>query len=150
MMGTGGAEEALPILRPPKTSVFVADHASGKRQSLLMTILSSLAGALVAMKDRAIEACVKAFLNQKIEKFGSVANLRIDSMQRNICAHLALNGESSLIEVNVDGYELIRENGQVFISCQSFRASRGWIENLLREYVAGRKFQLPEVARMVL
>jgi len=115
-----------------------------------MTILSSLAGALVATKDRAIEACVKAFLNQKIEKFGSVANLQIDSVQRTICAHLVLKGEISLIEVNVDGCEVVQENGQVFISSQSFRASRGWIENLLREYVAGRKFQLPKVAKLAL
>lgn len=115
-----------------------------------MAIFSSLAGALGNMKDRTIEACVRAFLNQKIEKFGSVANLRIDSVQRTICVQLALKGENSLIEVNVDGYEVIQEEGQVFISSQSFRASRGWIENLLREYVAGRKFQLPEVARMAL
>ena len=51
----------------------------------------SVAGALGTVKDRAIEACVKAFLNQK-----------------------------------------------------------KWIENLLREYVAGRKFQLPEAARIAL
>jgi hypothetical protein len=115
-----------------------------------MTILSSVAGALAVMKDRAMEAGVKTFLNQKIEKFGTVANLQIDSVQRTICAHLALKGESSLIEVNVDGYEVVRENGQLFISSHSFRASRGWIENLLREYVAGRKFQLPKVAKLAL
>jgi hypothetical protein len=115
-----------------------------------MAILNLLAGALAGVKDKATEVFVKAFLNQKIEKLGKVAELQIDSEHKTICVQLALKGETSLIAVNVDAYELIQENGQAYISFQSFRASREWIENLLREYVAGRRFPVSEAARRAL
>lgn len=115
-----------------------------------MAILNSLAGALGGVKDRAIAACVKVFLNQKIEKFGSIVDLQIDSAHRTICAHLALKGETSAIAINSCEYELIQENGQTYISFTGFHASREWIENLLREYVAGKRFRLPDVASMAL
>ncbi len=113
-------------------------------------MFGSLGDALSAVKDRAIEACAKAWVNREIEKFGSVTDLRLDSRQRTLAAQLALNGETSTIDVHAGSYDLIRENGMTFISFRDFRSSREWIGNVLNQYVAGRKFRLPDALRSAL
>ncbi len=110
-------------------------------------MFDSLGNALGAMKDRAIEACAKALVNREIEKFGRVTELHFDSQQRTLAAQLALNGESSPIEVQAGNYQVIQENGMTFIAFGDFRASREWIGGVLNQYVAGRRFQIPEALR---
>ena len=113
-------------------------------------MLSSFANALTALKERAIEAAVKRLINRKIEAFGSVTSLQIDSKQRTIAAQLALKGETQPIVIKVGSYEVIQEHGAAFISFQNLHASKEWINSVLNEYVAGRRFKVPEVLRMAL
>ena len=113
-------------------------------------MLSSIANALTALKERALEATVKRLINQKIEAFGSVTSLQIDSKQRTIAAQLALKGEAQPIAIKIGAYEVIREDGVTYISFQNLHASKEWIGNVLNEYVAGRRFRVPEVVKMAL
>ncbi len=113
-------------------------------------MFSSLSNALAAVKDRALEACAKTMVNQQIEKFGQVTELHIDSQARTVSAQLALNGEPATIEIQAGQFEVIQENGQSFISFRNFRASREWLGGLLNQYIAGRRFPVPEAVRAVL
>jgi len=113
-------------------------------------MLSSFASALTALKERATEATIKRLINQKIVAFGSVTNLQFDSRQRTISAQLALIGEHQPIDIKIGSYDVIQDKGQAYISFQRFHASKEWIANGLNEYVAGRRFKLPDAAKMVL
>jgi hypothetical protein len=113
-------------------------------------MLSSFANALTALKERALEATIKRLVNAKLETFGSVSSLRIDSTQRTISAQLSLKGETELIEVKIGSYEVIQENGATYISFQNLQASKEWIGSALNEYVAGRRFKVPAAGGLVL
>jgi hypothetical protein len=113
-------------------------------------MLSSFANALTALKERAMEATVKRLVNQKLETFGSVTSLRIDSKQRTISAQVSLKGETQPIEIKAGSYEVIQENGAAYISFQNLHASKEWIGNVLNEYVAGRRFKVPDAVGLVL
>jgi hypothetical protein len=110
-------------------------------------MLSSFANAL---KERAIEATVKRLINHKIEAFGSVTSLQIDSKQRTISAQLALKGEARSIEIKAGAYDVVQESGVTYISFQNLHASKEWIGHVLNEYVAGRRFKVPAVVKVVL
>lgn len=97
-----------------------------------------------------MEATVKRLINQKIEAFGSITSLQIDSKQRTISAQLALKGETQPIAIKIGGYEVIQESGVAYISFQNFHASKEWIGNVLNEYLAGRRFKVPGAVIMVL
>jgi hypothetical protein len=113
-------------------------------------MLNSLANALTAVKQRAIEATAKRLINQKIIAFGSVTSLQIDSKQRTISAELALKGEAEPIAIKIGAYELIEENGVSFISCRDLHSSKEWIGHVLNEYVAGQRFKVPHAVKMAL
>jgi hypothetical protein len=113
-------------------------------------VLSSFANALTALKESALEAALKRLVNAKLETFGSVTSLRIDSTQRTISAQLSLKGETELIEIKIGAYQVIQENGATYISFQNLHASREWIGSVLNEYVAGRRLKVPDAVRLVL
>jgi hypothetical protein len=113
-------------------------------------MLRSFANALTGLKDRALEATVKRLVNQKLEAFGSVTSLQINTKQRTVSAQLALKGETQPIEIKVGSYEVIEEDGVAYISFQDLQASKEWIGKVLNEYVAGRRFKVPAVVKMVL
>lgn len=97
-----------------------------------------------------MEATAKRLINQKIETFGSVNSLQIDSRQRTISAELALKGEPQPIAIKIGAYEVIQENGVSYISFQNLHASKEWIGHVLNEYVAGRRFKVPHAVKMAL
>jgi hypothetical protein len=113
-------------------------------------MLSSLINALTIVKERVVEATAKRLINQKIIVFGSVTSLQIDSKQRTISAELTLKGEAEPIAIKIGVYELIEENGVSYISFQNLHASKEWIGHVLNEYVAGRRFKVPDAVKMVL
>jgi hypothetical protein len=113
-------------------------------------MLRSFSDALTGLKERAIEATAKRLINQKIEAFGSVTSLQIDSKQRTISAQLALKGETEPIAIKIGAYEVIQDDGGSYISFQNFHASKEWIGNVLNEYAAGRRFKVPDAVKMAL
>lgn len=113
-------------------------------------MFNSLANTLTACKDGAMEAAGKAFLNQKLQKFGTVTRLQIDSKQKTMLAELALKGEATPILINVDSYEVLQKAGDTYIVVRSVRASREWIGAVVREFVVGRQFKIPNAVGMAL
>jgi hypothetical protein len=113
-------------------------------------MLSAIANAIIALKQRAVEATAKSLINRRIATFGSVTSLHIDSKERTLFAQLALKGETQPIEIKIGSYEVIQENGLQYIIFQNLHASKEWIGSILNEYVAGRRFRVPAVAGMVL
>jgi hypothetical protein len=113
-------------------------------------MLDSFKKALTAVKEGALEAGARAYLNREFEKYGAVTNLRIDSQRRTIVIEAALKGESSPLEVSVGGYELQDDRGSCLIILRDFAASRGWVAAILNEFVAGRPLRIPASLRMVL
>jgi hypothetical protein len=99
-----------------------------------------------ALKTKALEFSARAFLNRKIEKFGTVTKLEIDRRARSIRLELALKGEAMPIGVDATSYEICEVDGATYVLVHHFDGSRDWVKAALNEYVAGRKFQIPRTA----
>ena len=106
-------------------------------------MLESLKTLVNAFKEGALEAGAKAYLNQKIERFGTVSDLRIDPRAKTILLEASLRGESSPVSVKMLDYELVSAADAAYLVFGRFEASREWIAGVLNEFVAGQRMALP-------
>src|SRR4051812_26347196 len=65
----------------------------------MMTILTSFANQT---KDEAAQTAVKPFANKWLGSLGRIEDLQLDSQKQKVFARLALNGESSPVEVTAE------------------------------------------------
>lgn len=107
-------------------------------------MLESIGRALSAVKEGAVEAGAKAYVNRKIETFGKVTRLEINPRARTIHIEVELKGEASLVAVNVGGYDIIDRDGAKYMTLRDVSASREWIGLAVEQYVVGQQFKIPE------
>ena len=103
-----------------------------------------------SLKEVALEVALKAFMNREIEAFGVVRQLSIDTSKKTMRVELDLKGESAPISVDIGSYELSEKDGKPHIAFRELNASREWISAVLKKYVAGQAFPLPNAARLLL
>ncbi len=103
-----------------------------------------------SLKEKALQAAIKAFINREMGAFGAVTDLAIDISKKTMRVELELKGEASRILINVGSYELSDNNGEIFLALKNVTASREWITGVLNKYVVSRALRLPDAARMLL
>jgi len=113
-------------------------------------MFEALANALGNARDRAVEAAARSYLTQKIEKFGELRKLEIDSRQKRLALEVALKGETSPVSIRVEKYEIVQRNGDTHIILRQATASREWITAAIEEHLLGREVKLPAAAASVL
>jgi len=113
-------------------------------------MFSSIANALGAARDRAVEAAARTYLSQKIEKFGQLEKLDLDTRTKRLELQVTLKGEVSPIKLSIDAYDVVRRGNDSLIIIRELRASREWVELAAREFVIGQEFKIPAAAAAVL
>lgn len=106
-------------------------------------MLESLKNIVTGFKEGAVEAGAKAYINRKIQSFGTVTNLQIDSQGKTIALEASLKGEAAPVFVKVVNYEVVSAPGATYLVFARFEASREWLTALLNEYVAGQRLPVP-------
>jgi hypothetical protein len=106
-------------------------------------MFDSLKNIVHAVKEGAVEAAAKVYVNQKIQNFGTVTNLQIDSRAKTILLETSLKGEAAPVFVKVLNYEVVSAADSTYLVCGRFEASREWITAVLNEYVAGERIPVP-------
>lgn len=106
-------------------------------------MFDSLKGIISALKEGVVEAGAKAYLNEKIQAFGTITNFKLDPGLKNILCEVSLRGEAAPVTVKVGSYEIDCVGDKTYITLRQFEASREWIATVLNQYVAGYRLQLP-------
>lgn len=101
-------------------------------------------------KDLAVSKALEALGQHYAGKFGTIESLKLDSANREIHLELLLKGEQDPITVCIKGYDIISDKDRYFIVASDIAVSREWMETLAREYVCGRKFEIPQAYSKVL
>jgi hypothetical protein len=95
-----------------------------------------------AAKDAMTGAAARKFLNDRMERYGSVKNLRLDSKAKSVEVTCELDGE--VTPVTIGGrYEVEESGGKKFVRPLKLTCSRPWLERALQDYVVGRRFEVP-------
>lgn len=97
-------------------------------------------GILDGPKNIIAEQAVKSYLN----KYGEVKKIDINLSKRTFDAELLLKGEVQPFTLSVSSMEIIEDRDDIFIKVTRMTASREWVNMILKDFVIGKKFSVPE------
>jgi hypothetical protein len=103
-----------------------------------------------AAKDAVTAAAIRRFLSGKMERYGTVRDLRFDSRARSLEIVCDLVGETEPVTVRVGSYTVEETAGQSYLRPKACTCSRPWITRLLEDYVEGKRFEVPGWAKAAL
>jgi len=103
-----------------------------------------------AAKDAFTGVAARKYINGRIERYGAVTDLKIDSRRKTLEATCELRGETTPITVRIGRYEIEHVDEKDFIRAADCTCSRPWIANLLEDLVEGRRFEIPGWAKTAL
>ena len=95
-------------------------------------------------KDVALSATIKKLLNMKIEKYGAVHLLELDSNQKTMKIEVLLKGEQEILEAKVHKYSIEERDEKYFLVLHDVETSREWINLVIEDYLNKEEFELPE------
>jgi hypothetical protein len=111
------------------------------------------AGSTLAdSKDRLISAGIKQELNVKLERYGEVLDVRLNTREQSVEISVRLKGETDPISVRIGKYSLVKENDDLWltIDSQTIEASREWLTLLLQDRAGHQRLPIPQkFARLV-
>jgi hypothetical protein len=103
-----------------------------------------------AAKDLMTSKAAKAWLNDRLGPYGQVQELKIDSKRNRVEVVCDLKGEVAPIGVTVEKYQLESKDGKTYIEVLDSSATRPWLQALMRDYLHGRRFEVPSWAAAAL
>jgi len=103
-----------------------------------------------AAKDMMSSKAAKAYANNLISRYGNVDDLSIDSKRRRVEVVVSLNGEVNPIGVTIEKYQLVQDNGKVFLEVLDSSCTRPWLQSAMRDHLHGRRFEVPSWAAAAL
>lgn len=96
------------------------------------------------MKDGALAMSLKAFANDRCRAYGEVLDCTVDTRNGKLKLHALLKGEKEPVTATIERYELESEGTDRYIVLKSFSSSREWLTTLLNQFVANKRFKLPD------
>lgn len=119
-----------------------------------MSWSDKLRGAIGAVKDSGASAAIKTWLAREMADYGEVLDFTFNSGERSVLMHVQLKGEREPLTVQVTDYEVARRADGDYIVVKKARASREWVNAVLRNFVIEKPHKIPSqyssMARMVL
>lgn len=119
-----------------------------------MSWSDKLRGAIGAVKDTGASAAIHRWLAREMADYGELLDFNFSSRNRSVAMQVLLKGESDRLTVYVDDYEVVQRDGGDFIVVKNARASREWVNAVLRNFVINKPHRIPDqyagMAKMVL
>jgi hypothetical protein len=103
-----------------------------------------------AAKNAIASRAAQSYLNERLSRYGKVERLKIDSQQKQMEIVCLLDGEPTPISVQVGNYVVESEGPKRFLRISRCTCSRPWLQNLLNDFVDGRRVELPAWAAAAL
>ena len=108
-----------------------------------MGLLDAIRELAHAAKDAGASFVVERAVAHRLQPYGRMLNLSIDSKTKRIRLEVLLKGETQPVTLTIDEYELTTAAGADFILIKKASASREWIDALLQDFAIGKRIPLP-------
>jgi hypothetical protein len=99
-------------------------------------------GAIGSVKDSGASAAIQRWLSRELADYGEVLDFKISSRDRSAELQVLLKGEREKLAIYIEQYEVISADKD-YIIVQRARASREWVNAVLRNFVIGQRHQIP-------
>jgi hypothetical protein len=97
-------------------------------------------------KDRLIATGAKARFNKLIERYGTVPDFQLNTVDRSLSLTLLLKGEETPIKIHVHEYTLSTVGGKsvLVLDGKNIDTSREWLTELIRDRVGQKQLVVPD------
>ena len=102
--------------------------------------------ALNSAKDRLLASGARARLNKLIEKYGTLVDLQLNTVDRSLSLTLQLKGDETPVEIHLHEYALSTVDGKfvLIINGQKIKTSREWLTALIHDRVGENQLAVPD------
>ena len=100
-------------------------------------------GLVRTFKDWALQAGAKHYANERIERYGHMTNLQIDSATRTIHFEILLKGETTPLTGSAK-YQPKFDGEKKLLEFTEIQTSREWLNLLIQDFLKTRTIELPE------
>jgi hypothetical protein len=102
--------------------------------------------ALSNAKDRLISSGAKARLNKLIERYGTLLDLQLNTVDRSLSLTLHLKGEQTPVEIHLREYTLSIVDGRslLIFDGRKIETSREWLTALIHDRVGENRLAVPD------
>lgn len=102
------------------------------------------------LKDTLTSAAARSLLASRIERYGKLTELHLDSKARTITAEVVLEGETEPVAIHVGRYRIGGEPGKHTLTVEELEVSRLWLKNLLEDVLVGKPLPVPSLLLVAL
>jgi hypothetical protein len=102
--------------------------------------------ALNNAKDRLLASGAKARLNKLIERYGTLLDLQLNTVDRSLSLTLHLKGEQTPVEIHLREYTLSIADGRsvLIFDGRKIETSREWLTALIHDRVGENRLAVPD------
>ena len=101
-------------------------------------------GADKALGSELVRAkLIEAANRSRLARYGRVSRLELGVQRRQLRVTLTLHGEEQPVEVVVERFTLLGEEGDARVRLEEVRVDREWLQRLADDHVVGREWPLP-------
>jgi hypothetical protein len=100
-------------------------------------------------KDAALEKAVLMMLRPKIERYGELCSLKLDTSAKKLSAEFMLRGEASPLIISAAQYRIEQKRGETRLIVFGVKVSREWLQNLLDDELPEISIKVPDLARLL-
>lgn len=102
------------------------------------------------IKDDALALSFKALFNDRFGDFGHATKCQVDTRRSRISLTAVLHGEQEPVTAILERYELVTVDGDRYIVLHRLSSSRLWIDKLLTQTLANKRYKLPAAINRLL
>ena len=73
-----------------------------------------------------------------------MVNFMLDSDSKTVKVQLKLKGEERDLTFNIDKYNIIKEDGKLFLNLSGIQTNREWLNILIEKQFKEHKIEIPE------
>lgn len=105
---------------------------------------------LARLKDAALEKTLVAFLRPKLERYGELHRLTLDTSAKMVTGEIQLRGEPDVIAVSQARYRIEQNGADTVLIIYDVRLSKAWAQNLLEDHFREIPIKIPDLVRNLL
>ena len=102
--------------------------------------------ALNNAKDRLLASGARAHLNKQIERYGTLLDMQLNTVDRSLSLTLHLKGEQTTVEIHLREYTLSIVDGRsvLIFDGRKIETSREWLTALIQDRVGENRLAVPD------
>ena len=102
------------------------------------------------LKDAALEKTLLAFLRPKLERYGELRRLSLDTSAKVVSGEIQLRGDSDVINVSQARYRIESRGADTVLIIYEVKLSKVWAQNLLEDHFREISIKIPDLVRGLL